>query len=61
MDALSSSSLSLTAFIVLMKNVKNCKLLIGVLPGASKFIPEFVLKLQLLCFPDPLTPAKGFS
>ena len=60
-EARNSSSLSHTALIVLMKNVKNCKLLIGVLPGAKRFMPVSVLKLQLLCFPEPLTPAKGFS
>ena len=49
------------AFIVLMKNVKNCKLLIGVFPGANRLTPVSVLKLQLLCLPEPFTPAKGFS
>ena len=39
-----------------MKNVKNCKLLIGVFPGDNKLIPVSVAKDQLLCLPEPLTP-----
>ena len=60
-DARNNSSLSQTALIVLIKKVRNCKLLIGVFPGAKRFTPVSVLKLQLLCFPEPLTPANGFS
>ena len=33
----------------------------GVFPGLNKLIPLLVAKDQLLCFPEPLIPAKGFS
>lgn len=33
----------------------------GDLPGASRFMPVSVESDQLLCFPEPLSPAKGFS
>ena len=59
--AINSSSWSNTAETVFMKNVKNCKLLIGVLPGLRRLTPVFVAKGQLLCFPDPLIPLNGFS
>ena len=42
------------------KNVKNCKFDFGFLPGANKLTPVLVLNDQLLCLPEPLTPAKGF-
>jgi hypothetical protein len=45
---------------VLIKNVKNCKLLIGVLLGLNKFTPVSVANDQLLCFPEPFTPLNGF-
>ena len=31
------------------------------LPGANRGTPVSVPSDQLLCFPEPLTPAKGFS
>src|SRR4051812_6408838 len=42
---------------------KNRKLMLsaGVSPGSSRFEPEAVPIDQLLCLPEPLTPAKGFS
>ena len=46
---------------VFIKNVKNCKLLFGVFPGAKRFTPVSVANDQLLCFPEPLTPLNGFS
>ena len=46
---------------VFIKKDKNCKLLIGVFPGDNKFIPVSVANDQLLCFPEPFTPIKGFS
>ena len=61
MHARRSSSCSKTADIVFIKNVKNCRLLIGVFPGLKRFTPVLVAKDQLLCFPDPLIPSKGFS
>ena len=33
----------------------------GVLPGSSRFLPSSVPSDQLLCLPEPLTPANGFS
>ena len=40
------------------EKVKNWRLLIGVLPGLKRLTPVSVAIDQLLCFPDPLTPAK---
>ena len=59
--ARSSDSWFRTATIVLIKKVRNCRLFIGVFPGLNKLTPELVFKDQLLCFPEPLIPAKGFS
>src|SRR6056300_1408717 len=44
-----------------MKKVKNIKLLIGVEPGAKRFTPVSVANDQLLCLPEPLMLANGFS
>ncbi len=33
----------------------------GVLPGSSRFCPSLVAIDQLLCLPEPLMPANGFS
>ena len=33
----------------------------GVSPGSSRLVPVSVPIDQLLCLPEPLTPAKGFS
>ena len=54
--ALIKSACSLTAFIVLMRNVRKRRFDFGVLPGESRFSFVLVSKDQLLCFPDPLTP-----
>ena len=59
--ARSKSEWSWTALMVLMKKVRNCKFFLGVEPGESKLTPVLVLSDQLLCLPDPLIPAKGFS
>src|SRR5690606_15213234 len=61
MDALNKSACSYTARMVLTKNVRNIRLFLGVLPGDNKFLPVLVIIDQLLCFPDPLIPAYGFS
>ena len=50
----------MNSFYSINEKVKNCKLLIGVLPGDNKFIPVSVARDQLLCLPEPLTPLKGF-
>jgi len=41
--------------------VKNRRLDFGSFPGESKFMPVFVASAQLLCLPEPLTFANGFS
>ena len=33
----------------------------GVSPGSIRLVPVSVLIDQLLCLPEPLTPANGFS
>ena len=40
---------------------KNCRLLSGFLPGESRFSPVSVHSEKLLCLPEPLTLANGFS
>ena len=44
-----------------VRNSRNCAFEEGVLPGSSRFSPLSVESDQLLCLPEPLTPAKGFS
>src|SRR6201996_7651119 len=61
MDALSRSACSDTAFMVFTKKVRNIRLFFGVLPGDNKFLPVLVIIDQLLCLPEPLMPAYGFS
>ncbi|MNE29466.1 hypothetical protein D3C80_1229480 [compost metagenome] len=60
-DARIKSAFSNTALMVLTKNVKNIRLFLGVLPGDNRLTPVLVIKDQLLCFPEPLTPEYGFS
>ena len=60
-EALNKGSYSHTALMVQIKKVRNCRFFIGVFPGESKLTPVSVAKDQLLCFPEPLTPTKGFS
>jgi glutamine synthetase len=60
-EALSRSLLSLTALTTLTRNVRNCRLVLGFLPGDRRFTPVSVAIDQLLCLPEPLIPAKGFS
>ncbi len=40
---------------------RNCRFSCGVSPGSSRLTPVSVPIDQLLCLPDPLTPANGFS
>ena len=61
MDARSKSARSCTAFKVLTKNVRKRRFSLGLDEGANKLIPVSVASAQLLCFPDQLIPAKGFS
>ena len=48
-------------FIIAARTKRNCALSSGVLPGSSRFSPSSVERDQLLCLPEPFTPAKGFS
>src|SRR5699024_9436155 len=43
------------------RKTRNWAFWLGVLPGLNRFFPESVLRDQLLCLPEPFTPAKGFS
>ena len=50
-----------TAWITAAQKNRNCRLSCGVSPGSSRLWPVSVPIDQLLCLPEPLTPAKGFS
>ena len=56
-----SSACSSTALITAARKNKNCVFSCGFLPGFKRFLPVFVIIAQLSCFPEPFTPAKGFS
>ena len=60
-DIRSKSACLSTAAIIDAKISKNCWFSWGVFPGSNRFFPSFVTIDQLLCFPDPLIPANGFS
>ena len=60
-DARRRSACKSTALIAAQRNVRNCQCVCGSEPGLSKFTPVSVAIDQLLCLPDPLTPANGFS
>ena len=59
--AFSSPLWSSTAFRVSTVKTTKRKLSSGVFPGACSSTPVLVARLQLLCFPLPFTPLKGFS
>ena len=61
MLARSRSACSLTAWMTATRNARNCALACGSFPGSSRFSPSSVAIDQLLCLPEPLIPAKGFS
>ena len=52
--------LSTAASTAVQKN-RNWTFSCGVAPGSSRLMPVSVPIDQLLCLPEPLTPAKGFS
>ena len=60
-DSRSKSACLSTADIIAVNTSKNCLFSCGVLPGANILIPSSVVIDQLLCLPEPLTPANGFS
>src|SRR6266699_653074 len=43
------------------QKTRNCALSWGLSPGFKRFSPASVAIDQLLCLPEPLMPAKGFS
>ena len=61
MDARTTSAWRCNAAKVLTKKVRKRRLVLGLVPGFNKFTPVLVPKDQLLCLPEPFTPAKGFS
>ena len=60
-ESLKSTAFSSTALIMAASTSINCTFSCGVLPGSNMFFPVSVTIDQLLCFPEPFTPAKGFS
>ena len=60
-DARNSAWWTLTAWMTAVQKNRNCRFSEGVSPGSSRFMPVSVPIDQLLCLPEPLTPANGFS
>ena len=60
-DARSRLWCLLTAWMTAVAKKRNCSLSCGLSPGSSRFRPVSVPIDQLLCLPEPLTPANGFS
>ena len=60
-DARSSPWCLLTASMTAAQKNRNWRFSWGVSPGSSRFTPVSVPIDQLLCLPDPFTPANGFS
>ena len=60
-DSRSSGAYSSTAFIIAERISRNCLFWCGVVPGSRRLMPVSVDMDQLLCLPEPLMPAKGFS
>ena len=60
-EARSSPWCKLTAWITAAQKNRKLTLSAGVSPGSSRLWPVSVPIDQLLCLPEPLTPAKGFS
>src|SRR4026208_2578040 len=61
MEARSRSAWTSTARMVATRNTRNCMLVWVSSWGSSRLTPVSVDIDQLLCLPEPLTPAKGFS
>ncbi len=61
MLARSRSACSLTPRMTATRKARNWALACGSLPGSSRFSPSSVPIDQLLCLPEPLMPANGFS
>ena len=60
-DARSSCWCLLTAWMTAEQKNRKSRFSCGVSPGSSRFMPVSVPIDQLLCLPEPLTPANGFS
>ena len=60
-DARSSPWCLSTALITAAQKNRKLMLSAGVSPGSIRLWPVFVPIDQLLCLPDPFTPANGFS
>ena len=60
-DARSSAWCLLTAVTTAVQKNRNWMFSCGVAPGSSRLAPASVPIDQLLCLPEPLTPANGFS
>ena len=60
-DARSSAWCLLTAAMTAAQKNRNERFSCGVSPGSSRLTPVSVPIDQLLCLPEPLTPANGFS
>ena len=57
----SRSAYSSTACSTAATKIRNSLFDCGSGPGSKRFMPVLVSRDQLLCLPDPFTPAKGFS
>ena len=57
----SISAWTSTARTTAQRNTRNCMLVCVSSRGSSRLTPVSVDSDQLLCLPEPLTPAKGFS
>ena len=60
-EARSSSWCESTAASTAVQKNRNWRFSCGVSPGSSRLTPVSVPNDQLLCLPEPLTPANGFS
>ena len=60
-EILSRSWYSSTALMTTTRKRRNWALSWGLSPGSSRLMPVSETRDQLLCFPEPLRPAKGFS
>ena len=60
-EARSSPWCLFTAWITAAQKKRKWMLSAGVSPGSSRLVPVSVPIDQLLCLPEPLTPANGFS
>ena len=60
-DARSSCWWVSTAWITAAAKSRKIRFSCGVSPGSSRLRPVSVPIDQLLCLPEPLTPANGFS